>query len=112
MVLGQSVGMIAGGWGAAVRATQHLNARATAEGARKVQEDIKALQFPGECGRLLLYDFSQAFGFGAHAHMLSLALNVAHYTGRTLVPVPSSSWCVCAGLCVKYIFALPRTRTC
>ena len=61
-----------------------------------LRSEIRRLQFPqGGCGpstRVILYEFSQAFGFGAHAHMLSLALNMAHHTGRTLIPVPSSSW--------------------
>jgi len=51
-------------------------------------------QFPPTCAgrRKLLYGFSQAFGFGAHAHMLSLALNLAIFTNRTLVPVDEASW--------------------
>ncbi len=90
------VGVLPGGWSAAVqmRATEQQQlAHALHQAAVALQVEIEGLQYPAVCDRLLLYDFSQAFGFGAHAHMLSLALNIAHYTRRTLVTMPSSSWC-------------------
>jgi hypothetical protein len=62
--------------------------------AALVQAALRRHQFPTKCAgrRKLLYAYSQAFGFGAHAHMLSLALNLALYTDRVLVPVDEESW--------------------
>jgi len=53
-------------------------------------------QFPKQCNgqRKLLYAYTQAFEFGVHAHMLSLALNVAIFTNHVPVPVDEESlWC-------------------
>ena len=66
-----------------------------AHDAAAVQAELRRRQFPaaGGCGgRKLLYAYSQAFGFGAHAHMLSLALNIAVATNRVLVPVDEAKW--------------------
>lgn len=43
-------------------------------------------------GRLLYYDFSQAFGFGAQLHMMALALTVALWANRTLVASSHDPW--------------------
>ena len=62
--------------------------------AAVVQAALRRHQFPQHCyaRRKLLYAYSQAFGFGAHAHMLSLALNLAIHTDRILVPVDEEAW--------------------
>lgn len=92
--LGASIGEVSGGWDAVVLSSGRVDPAKAA--AAEMQEELRRLQFPpGGCTgqhRVLYYEFSQAFGFGAHAHMLSLALNIAHMTRRTLIPVPSTSW--------------------
>ena len=98
--------------GTAERHSPAADAAEARADAALVREAVRRHQFPGTCAgrRKLLYAYSQAFGFGAHAHMLSLALNLALYTDRVLVPVDEESWwsvCALARLPLSLPFSSP-----